>query len=489
MSSQAMLYSRRFVLNLHPAFLILVWCFLFTGGAPAQTSAPTPSHDARSEVTNEDRQLNEARRQNEEAKAEYYRTQTKKLNEPVAAKGFFDNAAILGAVTAALVALFSLIVNLRTGFRARKDTEFYEALKRFGDKDSPTVRASAAAMIAQISDTSFYRFPRRRPDKKWRDLTGKLWPRVLEWVKKRTRDYPYFDTALDQLVTGLSIEQHATVVASITDAITRLIPKNRDRAATQLHIANQRLQAEVVEQLARLTAFIADDEKWPEVQYWKESETVWDVVCPSIGYSREALEDIPGRFKTQFDVARNDAALTLAIKADEKSKSDMLETIRTRLRDIGWRLRQNVSLLVQPFVKERVYSFLDLRGVFLAGAEFPRGSNLSGIFLDLAVLCDAKLTYSDLSLSSLVMSHLEGADLLNADLKESYLGGARIDDRTVFLGSNWWKADFSSTIDQLNLGFTDSRRLLDDLARRGSLSPEQLREAHPSVRKHFESHA
>ncbi len=159
MSSHALRQSRLVRVNLRAAFLILVSCTIFSAIAQAQTR-PTPSPNATPNVASEDRELNEARRRNEEAQAKYYEEQTKKLQHPDPPKTFLrtlsDNAAILGAFTAAMVALFTLLVNHRSARRARKDTEFYDALKQLGDKESPTGRASAAGMLARMSAISFF---------------------------------------------------------------------------------------------------------------------------------------------------------------------------------------------------------------------------------------------------------------------------------------------------------------------------------------------
>src|SRR5262245_50297673 len=60
---------------------------------------------------------------NEEAQVEYYRARTEALRRQ-GAKTIWqvvsDNAAIFGALTAALVALLTLVVNQRTALRARK---------------------------------------------------------------------------------------------------------------------------------------------------------------------------------------------------------------------------------------------------------------------------------------------------------------------------------------------------------------------------------
>jgi len=465
---------------------ILVWCVLFVGSAPAQTRpTATPSPEAKLDATREDRELTEARRRNEDAQATYYQKQTEKLNQPAPAKSFWrtlsDNAAILGALTAALVALFTLIVNQRTALRARRDTEFYEALKRFGDPVSATVRASAAGMLARISETSFVNFPRRRSDRRWRDLRKIWWQKPWEWIKKRTVSYPYFDTTLDQLVTGLSIEEHAVVVAAITDALARLIPFNRDRAATQLYIANRRLQIQLVEQLAWVVALFADHDDW------KESEQVWELACSYTGYARQALEDLPDLHAVEFKVARQEASLTVR-KSNADSRRDIEDTARHQLTAIGSRLRQSVGLLVQPFDKERADSVLDLHGAFLANAQFPLHSNLRSVELGRAVLCGANLYFPKLTGASLVFARLEGVVLVQADLEGTRLLGARIDAATNLRSSNWWKADFITITKGVTTEVSFSRELLEDIiAGAGEPTAGQLRDAHPAVREYFES--
>jgi hypothetical protein len=459
---------------------ILLSCVIFAAGAQAQTR-PTPSPNVTPSVTREDRELTDARRRNEEAQAEYYRAQTEKLNQPGTSKSFWrtlsDNAAILGALTAALVALATLFINQRTALRARKDTEFYEALKRFGDKDSPTVRATAAGLLARISDTAFFTFPRRRPDWPWRLLQKKWWQKIPVWLKKRVVTHPYFDTALDQLITGLSIEEHPTVVAAMIDAIEHLIPNNSDRAIDQLYIANRRLQIELVEQIA-----------WLSAMFWRDNEKVWKVASSFTGYRREVLEKVPRLHPAEFNVAHQAALLSVGT-TDEHLRRPIEDATRQRLKAIGSRLRDNVALLVDSLHMRRDNKWLDLRGVFLAEAKFLEGTKLVWAQLPAALLCDADLSGSNLRYADLTEAHLEGAKLLKVDLEFASLFNTQIDKETKFAGTSWWKASFEPGFSsrRINLDpFSVDRRLLGQLvAQLGELTAEQLTEASLSVTRYM----
>src|SRR5215203_7507297 len=119
-----------------PGFLLLIGILLF----PLQTAISSAGND--------------------DPQADFYRELTKKLTEPTPTptptaktlkQGVDENPALLltllGAVIAALVAFVSFVFNYRTTLRIQIDTQFYEALKRFGDKDSPSIRSSAAGLI------------------------------------------------------------------------------------------------------------------------------------------------------------------------------------------------------------------------------------------------------------------------------------------------------------------------------------------------------
>src|SRR6266550_6722157 len=185
-------------------FTLLV--IVFTVPAGASQSSPQPSAE---QPRAADQELINAQKANESAQAEYYRELTRKLHEPsptpIMRKSFSDNVAenpasvigivgtILAALFAALVGLTTLFVNSRSAAKAQRDTQFYEALKRLGDKDSPTIRSSAAGLLAQMAQT------------KDREVTA-FELRLRSYLPKKKKPFvefdphfPYFTTARDQL--------------------------------------------------------------------------------------------------------------------------------------------------------------------------------------------------------------------------------------------------------------------------------------------------
>jgi uncharacterized membrane protein YeiB len=127
-----------------------------------------------------------------EAQTKYYEAQTAKANED---RSTWQKLINLSAFLAALVAVLSLVLNYSSTIRTQRDSQFLEALKRFGDKDSPSVRASAAGLLAKLSNQRAVIFRWRRPN---------------------------FELVLDQLMAGLVLEENSVCVASIIDAVRHL---------------------------------------------------------------------------------------------------------------------------------------------------------------------------------------------------------------------------------------------------------------------------
>lgn len=476
MPSQALLHSRRFVLTLRAAFLIGVWCLTAAASVQAQTPAATPSRDATPDTTGEDRQLNEARRQNEEAQAEYYRTQTRKLNEPPPSKSFWrtlsDNAAILGALTAALVALFTLIVNQRTALRARKDTEFYEALKRFGDKDSPTVRASAAAILTEMSDTTFFAWRWRRNGPWWRP-------------EQRMVRYPYFDTVLDQLITGLLLEEDSVVVHSIFAALKRIMSGNFTRSADRLREANWKLQQDITTHLMEFqVAKGATSINELTTEAWSEAESLTGSTKPGL---QGVLSNVGGWYWTALFVAQEAYKLV-----EDTQKLQHMRTLQGRLVEVGRRLRQNVELCAE-----------------LLHARSPQASealNLKSMYLGNIMLIESNLQYIDFTRALFSFAYCEGAKFKGACLEETLLTRAvltrtelsnanlyhaQLSDPLEMYEANWWQADFAPPHRAANAPSNPSsqqtpvvdEKLIEKLiSQYGELSPAKLKEAHPSVK-------
>ena len=423
----------------------------------------------------------EARRQRELDQAAYYRAQTAKLNEPERPQTLWralsDNAAILGALTAALVALFTLVVNQQTALRARKDTEFYEALKRFGDKDSPTVRASAVAILAEMSGAKFFAWRWRKNDAWWR-------------LNRKMVRFPYFDTVIDQLVTGLLIEKNSVVTHSTVGALRRMMPRNFHRSADSLREANWKLQQDMATHLEEFFTVkgvgdIAGDHK--------AAKEAWSDIESLTGCSREALLAVVHGSLYDTSGIIDHASRVM----DVAKRPEQLRKVQGKLVDAGSRLRQNVALcemLLQARSEGETVP-LDFRRAYLANVSL-RKSNLRRIDFTGAKLHWADLYEANLYGARFEYARLSAASLGETELTDAKLYGARIDEPAVFNGANWWRADFTrpegpgpeaSGPGSMEIVVSyeppvDKRLLEMLLSHDGGLPPERLKEAHASVK-------
>ena len=184
-----------------------------TGPTHAQT-APDPGLIA------DQRALIQAQIESEKARLDLYRNQarapaapkqepekpflTKFINDPA------DAVAAIGAIAGMLLAFFVLMGNRSENRRHRRDEQFYEALRRFGD-GSTSMRAASAGIIAQMA--------------KVRDRKSLV----------------YLDTATSQLIAGYRLEEHEAVRQAITDALRELIETEPRRVRLKLSDAKIKL--------------------------------------------------------------------------------------------------------------------------------------------------------------------------------------------------------------------------------------------------------
>lgn len=184
-----------------------------TGPTHAQT-APDPGLIA------DQRALIQAQIESEKARLDLYRNQartsaapkqepekpflTKFINDPA------DAVAAIGAIAGMLLAFFVLMGNRSENRRHRRDEQFYEALRRFGD-GSTSMRAASAGIIAQMA--------------KVRDRKSLV----------------YLDTATSQLIAGYRLEEHEAVRQAITDALRDLIETEPRRVRLKLSDAKIKL--------------------------------------------------------------------------------------------------------------------------------------------------------------------------------------------------------------------------------------------------------
>jgi hypothetical protein len=260
--------------------------------APAKSSSPTP------EQLDEERLL-KARIANEDAQAQYYRKLKENLDQPPSAKSFRQRLwqsiaenpvstfgvlgaliALIGAFIAARVAFLSFFFNYHAALKNQTDSQFYEGLKRFGDKDSPAIRASAAGMLAVMGQMEVSRFEQKEPA-------------FLRRVSlSRVVDRPYLSLAVDQLLSGLMLEQNVTVLSAIKSALQRLIPLDREGAKDGLYRVNLLLQENLISALAEFFAARGF------TQLAGISEIDWNTAGVSTALKTAELRKLVGRFET-----------------------------------------------------------------------------------------------------------------------------------------------------------------------------------------------
>lgn len=171
--------------------ILLLMLTLSTCGALAQTPlTPEQQELIRVQITKEKAlttyyygQLELSRKQAAASKPQTYTNIWDKYSHKDPGDLVESVAAILGVI----LILVMFISTVRTARRDQHDVRFYEALKRFGDADSPALRSTAAGLLAQMG-----------------------------------AQRAYFDTALDQLISGLALEENPVVRASIRNAILGL---------------------------------------------------------------------------------------------------------------------------------------------------------------------------------------------------------------------------------------------------------------------------
>jgi hypothetical protein len=259
----------RLIALLQIILLSLTFTMLTTGSCLAQ---------AQSSPQNE--RLTEAQIRNQEAQTAYYR---KQLEERPLWQKIGDNPAAIGAVIAAFVALISFIFNYRATLRNQIDTQFYEAMKRFGDKDSPTLRASAAGILAQMG--------RRRTF-------------TVHWESPFFWRFPYLRTAFDQLLSGLLVEEDRMALKAVTSALHELISAHKTLARRRLFATNGALAMDLVRALAEF--FVSKSEAKVQLQSERQWATtdihndLWQEAAFVTRYKKTVLQELAAGIKSHF---------------------------------------------------------------------------------------------------------------------------------------------------------------------------------------------
>lgn len=122
---------------MHKLRLVLFTGFLLFAITALDSRAQTGSNEDNKPNASGQTEESAAQRHNAEAQAAYYRELTRNLNRTrTLRQTVVENPGIVAALVGAIIALITLFVNNRNSLRSQRDTQFYEALKRFGDQQS-----------------------------------------------------------------------------------------------------------------------------------------------------------------------------------------------------------------------------------------------------------------------------------------------------------------------------------------------------------------
>ena len=476
--------------RLHRCFFLLV---ISTAGLV------TPLFSQAANNSPGDQELLKARKANEEAQAEYYREQTKKLQlptpspTPLPKKTFWDNLSenpasaigivgtITAALTAALVGLLTLFFNSRNTTRAQQDTQFYAALERFGDTESPSMRSSAAGLLAQMARTEST------------DISVKKEPPFFQ-VERRQ---PYLRTALDQLLTGFRLEANNIALGAISAALAGFIPDHPKELARKLYIANFDIQEELLSLMAKL--FVMNGVEFSQAfTTGPNVSSVWTHAESTTPYSQYVLKDFANARRDDFKklFTRYRPALTA------KTEPASLLFLQDEFRVLCQRLERNVLLLCEALKAshweprdEKSFRVSFLVGGNLANADLSHlnfslsqmtrvdltAARMTSTNLGRSYLKDAEMSSASLNKASLFGAHLEGANLENSDVTDAAMGRATINEFTRLEGCNWWAADLreESWKEEPATDFDLAAKLFE---RSGDSIPMHLTGVHFSVR-------
>jgi Pentapeptide repeats (8 copies) len=397
-----------------------------------------------------DPEMNKLKREELRAQQEYYQAQTEAISARprLLWQHILPLFTALGALAAAIAAWVSFSFNYRATIRNQQDLRFYEALKRFGDKDSAAVRASAAGLLAEL---------------------GAITRRVWLWTTGR----PFLQVSLHQLTVGLLLEENSVVLEAIGDSLIELMALDAQEVLNKLYKQNLTLQKELTVALADFLAFKGSD------QQGAIPDRAWQAASAECRYRPFVLQTLKTRMETHGPLGK--VPFTRYLEDSRLRRVNYKPdnaVVAEALRDAGMRLRSNVAVLAEAIFRSHPES--PLPDVFLCGARFgivcgrelqiyesqlqdiTGFPNMISSYLYLSEFQGANLYSANLEGSGLFSSGFEGAtlssvNLRNADLRRARLNGAnlmdckldgaklygvQIDGTTSITGTNWWAADF-----------------------------------------------
>jgi uncharacterized protein YjbI with pentapeptide repeats len=431
------------------AFFLLQW--LAGYGFPAETAGSADP-------------LAQAQIENQKAQARYYSRQSDR-------RGFWRSLREFGwpagAIAAGVAAIVAVGLNQRANLRFRSDTEFYETIKLFSQKENATSRLMAAGLLAQMA-------------------------------ARRNR---FYESAFDQLAVAILTEPESKVQDAIRLALGRLVKDNPEKSLQKLEVMNRGLKTALSEALYRFFLTGGGDlpTEIPEND-WIQAERITEFDRQTLN---ALLNSIP---KDQVAQILNSARRAMRT-TDDETDVPYKESTRMALAKTAEQLRSNVKSISESLFclrdaagssgrifsgpKNKPHSF---SSTFLAGGEFRDleswhilravlcNANLASATLKRASVLETDLSKADMSYAKLSFvdckgtkltgailryADLRGARIENCDLSGADLSGAIFRDTVIapgaFQGTEWWKADFSRQRNLLKQVYANLKRELPNL--------------------------
>lgn len=365
--------------------------------------------------SDDNRALSEAQKRNQDAQAKYYEWQ---VNRGIFEK-LTDNPAAVAAFLAALVAFITFYFNYRITQRNQADTQFYEALKRFGDKDSAAVRSSAVATLAQMAKME------------GRDINPL---RPVSGLKSKKRRY--CDTSYIQLIMGLLFEKNQYNLLQIRDALYQIIDQIRDGESEvityALDNANRRLQTEV---LTALADFLVANSAARTTDTEDVKSDIWEDAPASL-YQPAVFKILADQQASLFSHLVSESLLKY-VTLTEKQRPKNLATTYQNLALATYRMYLIVDIFCRALrTSGSIRTLKREYPLFLVNANLV-GADIAEVNLRNALLIGAKFNKANLR-----GAKMQGAKLEGADLDGTCLYCAFIDKDTDLHNVEWWRANF-----------------------------------------------
>jgi hypothetical protein len=308
---------------------------------------------------------------------------------------------ILGAVLAASVGFISFWFNYRATLRNQRDTQFFEALKRFGD-EHPAMRTSAAGLLAQMAETGWNRW--------WHDFDRRL---------------PYFTTTLNQLAAGIALETEPVVAAAISDALKQLATLEPHRVLAAVAVFNRDAQRALLAALATYCAL--ENETGASIEEALHRAAAASPYDESVLYAliarHSSYEKRTAGFQRSipFATLRANAAVELELTKGS-DRSELRKVALNTITAASNRLRDTANVLVVAARLARPTIRIKSRSNALGEPvkQFTVSTKDRGLYqpldLDRTFLVDADFANKDLELIAFGTAQLDGADFSGSHL-------------------------------------------------------------------------